>query len=135
MNFSENRSKLVQYWWSKAVDSLSSAKREFDANELCFAMNRIHYAAFYTVSAALMERGSTFKKHTGVRIAFHREFIKTGLLDSEWAKFYDQLFEDRQEGDYIALTIFDPAYVKSQLTRCAEFQNRMRPFILSIKES
>jgi uncharacterized protein (UPF0332 family) len=135
VNSSENRSKLVQYWWSKAVDSLSSAKREFDANELSFAMNRIYYAAFYAVSAALMKRGSTFKKHTGVRIAFHREFIKTGLLDSEWAKFYDQLFEDRQEGDYIALTTFDPAYVESQLTRCAEFQNRMRPFILSIKES
>ena len=132
MNFSENRSKLVQYWWSKAVDSLSSAKREFDANELCFAMNRIYYAAFYTVSAALMERGSTFKKHTGVRIAFHREFIKTGLLDSEWAKFYDQLFEDRQEGDYIALTSFEHDYVEFQLTRCIDFLEKLRPLISSL---
>jgi uncharacterized protein (UPF0332 family) len=135
VNASNNRSKLVQYWWSKAVDSLSSARREFDANELSFAINRIDYTAFYAVSAALLERGSTFKKHTGVRIAFHHEFIKSGLLGSEWAKFYDQLFEDRQEGDYIALTTFDRTYVENQLVRCIEFHNQISTFIQSIKNT
>ena len=131
----KNRSQLVRYWWSKALNSLSSARREFDANELSFAMNRIYYAAFYAVSAALLERGTSFKKHSGVRSAFHREFIKTGLLNTEWSKFYDQLFEDRQEGDYIALTAFDRDYVERQLIRRAEFQKRMHMFIISIEES
>ncbi|MCF8242530.1 MAG: HEPN domain-containing protein [Melioribacteraceae bacterium] len=132
MNSSKNRSQLVQYWWSKALDSLSSAKRELEANEFSFAINRIYYAAFYAVSAALLERGASFKKHSGVRSAFHREFIKSGLLKVEWAKFYDRLFEDRQEGDYIALTTFEHPYVKSQLDMCAEFHKQIREFIQSI---
>lgn len=98
-------------------------------------MNRIYYAAFYAVSAALFERGTSFKKHTGVRTAFHREFIKSGLLDVEWSKFYDQLFEDRQEGDYVALTTFDRAYVERQLVRRVEFHRRMRAFIPSLETS
>lgn len=68
MNSIENRSQLVQYWWSKAVDSLSSAKRELDANELSFAMNRIYYATFYAVSADILKHGTSLKKHTGVSI-------------------------------------------------------------------
>ena len=59
-------------------------------------------------------RISCFRKHSGVRAAFHREFIRARLLDVKWGKLYDHLFEDRQEGDYIALIAFDPEYVASQ---------------------
>lgn len=131
----ENRKQLVQYWWSKAQDSLSSARREFKANELSFAMNRVYYAAFYAVSAALLERDTSFKKHSGVRSAFHREFIKSGTLNTEWSKFYDRLFEDRQESDYIALTTFDHTYVENQINQCAEFHKHMRALIHSITDS
>ncbi len=133
-NSSDNRKQLVQYWWEKAQNSLSSAKRELEANEYSFAMNRIYYSAFYAVSAALLERGTSFKKHSGVRSAFHREFIKTGFLDTEWSKFYDRLFEDRQEGDYIALTTFEKDYVESQLTKCEEFLKQLSALIQSIDD-
>ncbi len=103
MNQDQPRSDVIRYWWSKAEESLASAQRECEAGAFAFAMNRIYYAAFYAVSAALLDRQTSFKKHSGVRAAFHREFIKSGMLDSDWGKFYDQLFEDRQEGDYVAL--------------------------------
>lgn len=54
-----------------------------------------------------MKRSLTFRKHSGVRGTFHREFIKTGLLDVKWGRLYDQLFEDRQESDYTALVEFE----------------------------
>ena len=84
---------------------------------------------FMGVSTALLERRLPFRKHSGVRAAFHREFIKTGLLDVEWGKLYDQLFEDRQEGDYVALTSFDQDYVESQITRCRNFLIALQPLI------
>lgn len=49
------------------------------------------------LSAALLERRLSFKKHSGVRANFHKEFIKKGLLEVKWGKFYDHVFEDRQE--------------------------------------
>ena len=128
----EQRAAVVRYWWSKAEGSLASARRELEAGAYSFAVNRLYYAAFYSVSAALLERQLSFKKHSGVRATFHRQFIKTGPLDIEWGKLYDQLFEDRQEGDYIALISFDREYVESQLSRCAQFLEELRPLISSV---
>jgi len=128
----EHRAGVVQYWWTKAEECLSSAQRELNAGALAFAKNRIYYAAFYAVSAALLERQASFKKHSGVRAAFHREFVRSGLLDVKWSKFYDQLFEDRQEGDYIALIDFEREYVESQLAQCREFHVALRPLISSL---
>lgn len=134
MNTEEQRAEVVRYWWFKAEDSLASARRELEAQAYDFAVNRLYYAAFYAVSAALLERQLSFKKHTGVRATFHREFIKTGLLDVKWGKLYDQLFEDRQEGDYVALITFDREYVEAQLTRCTQFLDKLRPLTSSLSE-
>jgi uncharacterized protein (UPF0332 family) len=134
MSTEEQRAEVVRYWWSKAKESLASAQRELEAGAYTFAMNRLYYAAFYAVSAALLERQLSFVKHTGVRATFHREFIKTGLLDMNWGKFYDQLFEDRQEGDYVALIAFDQEYVEAQLVRCTQFLDELRPLLSSLQK-
>ncbi len=67
----------------------------------------------YGVCAALFERNQSFRKHSGVRSAFHREFVRTGLLEVRDGKLYDQLFEDRQEGDYVAFVSFEPVSARS----------------------
>jgi len=134
MNAQDQWREIILYWWSKAQDSLSSARREFEAGSHSFAMNRLYYAAFYGVCAALLERQQSFRKHTGVRAAFHRRFIKTGLLDLKWGRLYDQLFEDRQEGDYVIFISFEREYVESQLNQCAEFLNELGKLITALKE-
>lgn len=128
----EQRTNVVRYWWSKAEESLASAQREFAAGSFTFAVNRLYYAAFYGVCAALLERRKSFRKHSGVRAAFHREFIRAGLLDVKWGKLYDHFFEDRQEGDYIALITFDPEYVAAQIAQCREFLDALRPLVSSL---
>ncbi|MFQ5343385.1 MAG: HEPN domain-containing protein [Anaerolineae bacterium] len=133
MNPEEQRAEVTRYWWSKAEESLASAERELEAGSHTFAVNRLYYAVFYAASAALLDRGLSFKKHSGVRASFHREFIKTGLLDVEWGKLYDHLFEDRQEGDYVALIAFEREYVESQLTRCTQFLDELQPLVSSLQ--
>jgi len=134
MTAKDQRSNMVQYWWSKALDSLASARREFEARSYSFAMNRLYYAAFYAVSAVLLGRQQSFRKHSGVRAAFHRQFIKTSLLDMKWGRLYDQLFEDRQEGDYVVFVSFEPEYVQSQLEQCSAFLEELRIFLPSADE-
>lgn len=80
-------------------------------------MNRLYYAAFYGVCALLLEREQSFRKHSGVRAAFQRQFIKTGLIDMRWGRLYDQLFEDRQEGDYVVFISFEAEYVQFQISQ------------------
>ena len=83
MSIEEKRSEVVRYWLEKAEESMVSARREFDAGSLTFTMNRLYYSAFYAGSALLMARKLSFKKHSGVRAAFHQHFIKTGILEQE----------------------------------------------------
>lgn len=132
MNNEIDRIELTKYWWSKSNESLDCARREFEAKCYGFAMNRLYYAAFYGVCAALIERHKTYKKHSGVRAAFHREFVKTGLIDTEYGKLYDQLFEDRQEGDYIAFVTFESHYVEIQINRCSQFLHHLSILITSL---
>lgn len=134
MTADKQRSEIVRYWWEKAEESLRSAVREFEAGSFGFSVNRVYYAAFYAVCAALLERRQTFKKHAGVRAAFHREFIKTGLLDMRWGKLYDQLFEDRQEGDYVTFIEFNREYVEHQIAECTEFLRQIRTMIPSVSK-
>jgi hypothetical protein len=134
MTADDQRSGIVHYWWSKALESRASAGREFEAGSYAFAMNRLYYAVFYAVSAVLLGRQQSFKKHSGVRAAFHRQFIKTGVLDMKWGRLYDQLFEDRQEGDYVVFVAFEREYVRAQLERCVEFLDELRMLLSSSEE-
>ena len=68
----EKRSVVVRYWFEKAEESMASARREFEAGSLSFAMNRLYYAAFYAVSALLMTNELSFKKHSVVKLLFIR---------------------------------------------------------------
>jgi len=68
----EKRSVVVRYWFEKAEESMASARREFEAGSLSFAMNRLYYAAFYAVSALLMAHELSFKKHSVVKLFFIR---------------------------------------------------------------
>jgi len=124
-----SKSSMVKYWIEKAESSLKSSKREFEAGAYDFSVNRLYYTVFYAVSALLLEKDMSFKKHSGVRAFFHREYIKEGLIDTKWGKFYDRLFEDRQEGDYTAFVEFEKDYVKEKIELCEEFFNEARKLL------
>jgi len=130
----EQRNEVIRYWWSQAKENLAAAQRELEAGACGFAVNRLYYAAFYAVCAALVERQLSFKKHSAVRSASHREFVKTGLLAARWGELYDKLFEDRLEGDYIAMTSFSREHVASRLNHCTEFLNQLRPLIVALSD-
>ncbi len=117
----QQRNEVINYWLEKAESSMLSAQRELDAGAYIYSVNRLYYTLFYAVSAVLLKKGVAFKKHSGVRAAFHRNIVKPGLMEIKWGKLYDQLFEDRHEGDYIALVEFNKDYVEFRLKECKAF--------------
>ena len=121
MNNTNQLNKIIQYWLQKSRESLESAQDEFKAGRLSFAVNRIYYACFYAVSALLMKKGLRFKKHSGVRAAFHQNFVKSGEINREQGRFYDEIFEARQRGDYIELIDFKTRTVKDWLHKAENF--------------
>ena len=128
-NKEANLKELVQYWLKKSQESLDAARDEMKAGRLSFSVNRIYYACFYAVSAVLLQENLRFKKHSGVRAAFHQHLIKSGMVDDKYRKFYDELFEARQRGDYIELVSFEEKQVEDWLQQASQFVDAIKVLI------
>lgn len=83
------RDVLVATWWKKAEESLAAARSEFRAGRLSFAVNRLYFCLFYAVTAAMAQQGLSYRKHTAIRAAFHREFVKTRRVPESDGRLYD----------------------------------------------
>ena len=94
--------ELAQGFWEKALDSLKAANYVLPASAEA-AASRAYYAAFYAVSALFAERGRTFKKHTAVQAAVHRDLVAAGEWCQELGEGYSFLLKLRGAGDYSAL--------------------------------
>ena len=129
MSEREDLKEIVHYWLEKVQESLDSAHDEMKAGRLSFSVNRIYYACFYTVSAVLLQERLRFKKHSGVRAAFHQCFVKTGLISREHGQLYDELFEVRQRADYIELVRFEEKQVKEWLQQAEDFIKALKTLI------
>lgn len=123
------RREYVLNWWQKAEESLNDARTLYNQGSLFACVSRLYYAAFYAVQAWLGGQGISYRKHSGVRSGFHQYLVRTGLLDSRWGEFYDQLFEDRTEADYNPSPTFDREYVGELLQKAEEFLSDLRPLI------
>ena len=60
-------------------------------------------------------------------MAFHTNLVKPGLVSQEIGRFYDELFEARQRGDYIELVDFEKDQITKWLQQAREFINAVKP--------
>ena len=58
--------------------------------------------------------------------------VKPGYIGREYGDLYNQLFRDRQEGDYVEFTNFDDAYTREKIEMCEAFLETMRPLLASL---
>jgi uncharacterized protein (UPF0332 family) len=122
---SDYRATLVKYWMEKAWESFEAAKSDYASNRLSTAVRNIYYGCFYALTALFYKQGKSFRKHTAVRAALHRDLIKTGKIDAKWGRFYNRVFDRRQEGDYEPLVTFDPEQVEQFIQEANKFIREM----------
>ncbi len=108
------REQIVLYWLDKCTES------ELTAGRLSFAINRLYYSLFYAISALYAAKGKSYTKHSAIRAAFHRDFVKPGIVKKRIGRLYDELFNARQQGDYIPMIEFDIVIIIEQV---AEVKN------------
>ena len=86
--------------WLRAERALETARHDAELQDHDAAASRAYYAAFYAVSAMLALEGSTFKKHSGVEAALHKEVVKSGRWPADLGSDYRVLRTLRNTGDY-----------------------------------
>jgi uncharacterized protein (UPF0332 family) len=121
MNQEQANEVLIKLWLEKAFDALASARLEVDEGHLGFAVNRLYYSCFYAVTALLLRSGKQFSRHSAVISEFNRTYVKTGKVDVAWSKFYQKLFNDRQQGDYVPTATFEHADIVERIEQAESF--------------
>ena len=115
----QERKELVQYRIGRAKDTLKEIDLHISNELWSTAINRLYYACYYAVIALLVNNEIKAQTHAGVRQMFGLHFIKNGLISKELGKFYTDIFDKRQTGDYDdfvnfskdeVLSMIDPAH-------------------------
>lgn len=77
-------------WIERAMQVLSSAELLADSDPDASA-SRAYYAAFYAVSALFSAEGKSFRKHSAVEAAVHRDLVREGRWPPELGEAYTRL--------------------------------------------
>ena len=113
--------QLIVYRRGKADQTLKTALLLYEAGDLDASVNRIYYAMFYEVTALLMTKNLTPSKHRGAMALFAEHFVRTGLVDIKWGKFYSKMFGHRTEADYRDHITFERNVVVAWIDQALEF--------------
>ena len=96
----DQRREVIGARMANAREALADAETLAGSGSLRGAANRVYYSMFYAVSALAILRGQSFKKHAALISFFHREYIKSGMLDRKHGRALQKAFDDRSEADY-----------------------------------
>lgn len=69
------------------------------------AVSRAYYGAFYAAEAALLSRGETRSKHSGVVAGFIQIVVGDAGLDPDAGRLLRSLFDRRNHADYTTETV------------------------------
>ena len=112
---------LVEYRIYKAHETLEDARILAESSRWNACVNRLYYACFYAVSALLLQNGLSSSKHTGVRSLFNQHYVKLQKIPRDIARIYNDLFERRQESDYMDFVVFEEAQVQPWISEVEIF--------------
>ena len=86
--------------WKRACRAWETARNDAEQSDSDASASRAYYAAFYAVSALFALEGRTFKKHSSVEAAVHRDLVKSGRWPAGLGSDYRSLRTLRSTGDY-----------------------------------
>lgn len=96
----QDRQELVSYRMARAHEVLDEVQVLVAHRFWNTAVNRLYYGCYYAVTALLVSNGIAATTHSGVRQMFGLHFIRAGVIDKDLGKFYSDIFDMRQTGDY-----------------------------------
>ncbi|MBK8986919.1 MAG: HEPN domain-containing protein [Chloroflexi bacterium] len=96
---SEIQEKIGKYI-AHARQAIATGKLVLAHEDYITAVNRAYYAIFYAANALLASKGLERSKHSGVIAAFRQHFVKTGLIEPEFSRFFGAAMDERHAGDY-----------------------------------
>lgn len=119
----------------KTHRALKSARDNFKQGDFETTSSRAYYAVFHIMQGALLLKGLTYSKHSGVISAFSKEFIKTGIFPKEFSKKIHRLYKNREISDYSYTLTIDNMQAQEDIDNATEIVSSIERYIQAqIKE-
>lgn len=129
MKKKKTREELIQHRLKRAKETISEIEVYLKHNFLHSSANRIYYACFYAVSAALLSANIEAKTHTGIRNQFGKQFIQTNLLNKKFGRFYTEIFDYRHNADYDDYVDLEISQVRKILKEAKELVSEIEKLL------
>jgi uncharacterized protein (UPF0332 family) len=120
---------LIKYRINRAFETLREAEIMIEHQFWNASVNRVYYACFYAVSGLLLKKGVDSFTHKGHRQMFGLHFVQTGVVSKEYGKFFSDLFDRRQTGDYDDFITFDKETVLNLFSTGKDFVKEITSLI------
>jgi uncharacterized protein (UPF0332 family) len=102
-----SKEDLINYRITRAEETFLDAQILAKEKRWNSSINRLYYAAYYSITALLLSKDLYPTTHSGVKSNFFEHFVKNGIISEDLGKIYSQLFTWRHKGDYADLFDFE----------------------------
>ena len=126
----EERKALVEQRIKRAYDTLNETKGIVEGEYWLAAANRMYYACYYLTSALLVSHNIEANTHAGVIRMLGMCFVSKGLLSNDMGRYYGQLFEMRQSGDYDDWVMLSAGDVLPLFKQIGDYFDAVEPLII-----
>jgi uncharacterized protein (UPF0332 family) len=126
---SYSKEELVNYRLGQAKEVFRDAKILVANESWKSAANRMYYACFHIVSAYLAQQNIKATTHAGLKRAFNMMLVKTGKINRDDGRLFNQLFNLRQEADYEDFYVMTKEDVKPLVPRIASLIQEIEEII------
>ncbi len=124
--------ELIRGYLAKAREKARVARDLYAKGEWDDAISRAYYAAYHAAQAALLTEGQRADTHKGIVTLFGLLLVKTGKLDKRWGKLLSNLKDDREAGDYEALSYLDEETARRAVREAEEFVAAIERYVAGL---
>jgi len=123
-----NKEDLCRYRYEQAQNALASAKSNL-TTDIKTSLNRSYYSILYAAKALLAMDGKDANSHNGLFVVFSREYIKTGILEKEYADIIKEASMIRDRSDYMDFYIVSREEANQQIENAERFLEEIARYI------
>ena len=118
----------IQLYMERARLDLQAVEANLQNGFYAVAVSRAYYAMFYAATALLKSIGIDRSKHSGIIAAFGQHFVKTSLIEIEFAKILTHAFNSRNDTDYDLMWMPDAELAQTEMKDAQRFVERVERY-------
>lgn len=128
------KESISKYRLEKAEEMLADAELLFGQQRYASSNNRAYYAVFNAMRAVLALDAVEFKKHSGNIQYFLKEYVKTGVFDTEASEIILASSKARNDSDYDDFYEPDEEEARQQIDGARKFLEQVSTYLETLEK-